>query len=252
MDAPTLYSPIVTLPPKRMPIFLGKASPGARIKVCKTNARNEILAEATADANGSWLVRANKELPFGNYSISAYYDKSTAYAPNLEFYIEGPELVQGDQIPSPSIEPPAISTVLPVDSASIRLSTQSVQSDNSWLYFQSLFSSVGYVSRNILFKDEDDTGDITADAPPTISTPANNSSVQTLRPTLTGKAAPNGRVCVHNDAYVYYGDCYANANGDWSYTFAQDLAPGKVTLLFGQFTLTARLSADTAITLTLR
>ncbi|WP_242171525.1 hypothetical protein, partial [Pseudomonas sp. MONT-RG-20F-20-E-7-02] len=97
------------------------------------------------------------------------------------------------------------------------------------------------------------TTGMTTTTPPTISTPANNSSVQTLRPTVTGKAAPNGRICVHNEAVnVYYGDCYANANGDWTYTFAQDLAPGKVTLMFGQFTLTARLSADTAITLTLR
>lgn len=86
--------------------------------------------------------------------------------------------------------------------------------------------------------------------PPVITSPANNSSVQTLRPTFTGKAAPNARIGVHNDAVnVYYGDCYADANGNWTYPFPQDLAPGQVTLKFGQFSQSARLSADTAHTL---
>ncbi|OPB07357.1 hypothetical protein BFW91_18035, partial [Pseudomonas fluorescens] len=86
--------------------------------------------------------------------------------------------------------------------------------------------------------------------PPVINSPANNSSVQTVRPTFTGKAAPNARIGVHNDAVnVYYGDCYADANGNWTYPFPQDLAPGQVTLKFGQFSQSARLSADTAHTL---
>ncbi|PTT33349.1 Ig-like domain-containing protein, partial [Pseudomonas sp. HMWF021] len=97
------------------------------------------------------------------------------------------------------------------------------------------------------------TSVLTDGTPPVITTPANGSSLPTLRPTFTGKAAPNARIGVFNDNLQgYYGDCYADANGDWSFTPKQDMSAGSATYKFAQYSNVARMSADTAITLTLR
>lgn len=88
--------------------------------------------------------------------------------------------------------------------------------------------------------------------PPVILSPNNNSSLQTLRPTFTGKSVPSARVVAQSDTYaIYYGDCYADAQGNWSFVPNQNMTAGTATYKFAHFGAWDRVSADTPITLTL-
>ncbi|MBD8095214.1 hypothetical protein IFT48_35005, partial [Pseudomonas fluorescens] len=318
MDVPTLYPPLVTLPPKRKPIFLGKAIAGANVKVCRTNNADDILAETTADTNGSWLVRSNKELPFGKNSISAYYDKKKGYAPNLEFYIEAPVVVQGNQLqPADIIESPAISYLLPAGSApiilspqsgmtlpspsfiisgqapantSVRLFTQdntdlgvanadekgdwsapielalttrdvaikaaifttngsqaSAWSMNSLFQIQSVFFSIDGFFNKLFSMDEDSS--LPSGSAPQLTSPT---TVNSLRPLLTGKAAANAIVYVYlAGGSVLFGKPQADGNGDWQLQLSQDISPGSTSLALAEFNANGgQVSGWTSVTLT--
>ncbi|WP_294734457.1 hypothetical protein, partial [uncultured Pseudomonas sp.] len=61
----------------------------------------------------------------------------------------------------------------------------------------------------------------------TLDTPPTNSTINTLRPVLRGKAAANATVKIYQKGGIpYFGDVQADANGDWSLQLAQDLVAG--------------------------
>lgn len=85
---------------------------------------------------------------------------------------------------------------------------------------------------------------------PYIATPPHHSTVQTPRPIFTGQSAPNARIAVLNEMLTdYYGDCWANAQGDWVFTPNKDLPAGWITLNFAQYGNAEKLSPDTPHTL---
>lgn len=106
MAAPTLFNPLLTLPFKQRPLFMGKASPNSPVVVCQSGT-GVVYARTTADSNGSYLVRSDADLPPGRNSITAYGDLSQGYAPNVDFYIgEAPatkpiETLPPDVLPLP-------------------------------------------------------------------------------------------------------------------------------------------------------
>ena len=291
MGVPTLFYPITEWTPVRFPIFFGEGTPGQPVSICQSGT-GLVVAQTTVDENGNWLTQSDIALPLGPYSVSAYYDLSQGYAPNLAFHVGDPSPMAGNG-PSESDNSPVLTSLTIVDSlrpwltgtappnatvviahsggsvyyASVGAdsngyweatpTTDLVVDANNWVDLALIANDAGGnalspwvgVQLTVLLTSTGD-GAMADGTPPVINSPANNSSVQTVRPTFTGKAAPNARIGVHNDAVnVYYGDCYADANGNWTYPFPQDLAPGQVTLKFGQFSQSARLSADTAHTL---
>ncbi|MFL1547228.1 hypothetical protein, partial [Pseudomonas sp. O39] len=293
MGVPTQFYPITEWAPAQFPIFFGEGIPGQPVTICQSNT-GLVVAQTTVDGNGNWLTQSHVALPLGPYSVTAYYDLSQGYAPNLPFHVGSPPQIAGNG-PSESDNSPVLTSLTIVDSLRPQLTgtappnaTVVIAHSGGSVYYASVGAdSNGYweatpttdlvvdannwVDLALIAKDAGGNalsswvgvqltvllmstgGGAMADGtPPVITSPANNSTVQTLRPTFTGKAAPNARIGVHNDAVnVYYGDCYADANGNWTYPFPQDLAPGQVTLKFGQFSQSARLSADTAHTLSI-
>ncbi len=291
MGVPTQFYPITEWTAAQFPIFFGEGIPGQPVTICQSNT-DLVVAQTTVDANGNWLTQSKIALPFGPYSVTAYYDLSQGYAPNLPFHVGPLPQIAGNG-PSESDNSPVLTSLTIVDSLRPQLTgtappnaTVVIAHSGGSVYYASVGAdSNGYweatpttdlvvdannwVDLALIAKDAEGNaisswvgvqltvlltstggGTMADGTPPVITSPTNNSSAQTLRPTFTGKAAPNARIGVHNDAVnVYYGDCYADANGNWTYPFPQDLAPGQVTLKFGQFSQFARLSADTAHTL---
>ncbi|WP_428556980.1 hypothetical protein [Pseudomonas edaphica] len=267
------------------PTFTGKAAPNARIGV-HNDAVNVYYGDCYADANGNWtypfpqdLAPGQVTLKFGQFSQSARLSADTAHTLNIALSGSGNALPPGSapQLTSPttvnSLRPLLTGKAAPnaivyvyLEGGSVLFGKPQADSNGDWqlqlsqdIYSSSTPLSLAEFNANgalmsgwtaVTLTMSTGGGAMADGTPPVINSPANNSSVQTVRPTFTGKAAPNARIGVHNDAVnVYYGDCYADANGNWTYPFPQDLAPGQVTLKFGQFSQSARLSADTAHTL---
>ena len=84
---------------------------------------------------------------------------------------------------------------------------------------------------------------------PIITSPTNNSSVVSLRQQFIGRSAPNARIGVFDESNTYFGDTYADTNGDWKFTPGEDLKLGWHTFNFAHYSHTEKLSDYTYITL---
>ena len=78
MGVPTQFYPITEWTAAQFPIFFGEGIPGQPVTICQSNT-DLVVAQTTVDANGNWLTQSKIALPFGPYSVTAYYEIGRAH-----------------------------------------------------------------------------------------------------------------------------------------------------------------------------
>ncbi|MCF5231869.1 MULTISPECIES: hypothetical protein, partial [unclassified Pseudomonas] len=261
MGVPTQFYPITEWTPAQFPIFFGEGIPGQPVTICQSNT-GLVVAQTTVDGNGNWLTQSHVALPLGPYSVTAYYDLSQGYAPNLPFHVGSPSQIAGNG-PSQSDNSPVLTSLTIVDSLRPWLTgtappnaTVVIAHSGGSVYYASVGAdSNGYweatpatdlvvdannwVDLALIANDAEGnalspwvgvqltvllTGSAGSVLPPG-SPPRITSSttVDSLRPLLTGKAPANANVTVYQYYGAQLGKTFADANGDWSMPLTLDL-----------------------------
>lgn len=261
MAIPILFSPITDLSANR-PIFIGTGDPGKIVTVCQTNT-GVVLGQAAVDDNGNWLVWCNQTLPSGPYSISAYYDPTQGYAPNLSFYVGTPP-AQSAATPA-SDNTPVLTSLTVVDS--LRPLLQGMAPANATVVIDHAGGSPRYGSviadnngywelmplvdlqldinnwADIALIATDATGNplspwagvtltvitmqnkvSTSQPPGSMPTLTSSTNISTLLPTLTGTATLNSTVLVYGaGGSPFYGTATTNDSGIWTLTITTNM-----------------------------
>ena len=227
------------------PTISGTSEPGQEVEIFIDGMK---VADVTADGSGAWSYTPDQELGAGPHTATARVqdDLGNTADANTSFEIDPPAPAMVD-ITSPAdgatieMNTPTISgTTLPGSTVQITVDggepvSVVADADGNWSYTPSAPLDNGEHTVTAKVDDAEDSVTFTVDVdiePPAldITSPEQSSQTTDTTPEITGKADPGATVTVIIDDSEPV-TVTADANGDWSYTPAQELEVGIHTVI---------------------